>query len=127
MNIRRQKAVVEAYHFDMKKKSEDKLQTQLNAGFSPLDPPTENYPAENSIIGAHLDFEIVLPQFIIRGAMGQVNHIADRKITKKEDITQAESDELLAPLFDLVTRLTYEVTEIITDEKGITLNFNRDE
>lgn len=126
MEINRQKPVVEYYHFDMKKKGEENAQTQLSAGFSPLQAP-EDYPKENSVVGARIEFEIVLELFIIRGAIGQVNHIIHRKVSKPEDIDQAESDELLQPLFDMITRLTYEVTEIITDEQGITLNFDREE
>jgi hypothetical protein len=31
---------------------------------------------------------------------------------------------LVEPLFDIVKRLTYEVTEIVTDKPGLQLNFN---
>ena len=39
-------------------------------------------------------------------------------------MTKAETDRLVEPLFDIVKRLTYEVTEIVTDKPGLQLNFN---
>lgn len=123
METKRQKPIVEQYHFDMKN-PEEKVETSLQVGFMPLTPPDEDYPKENSIIGARLEFTIDFPEFVLRGAVGQVNHIVNHQITKAEDISKEEADDLVAPLFDLVQRLTYEVTEIVTDEPGIKLNFN---
>ncbi|MFD2728513.1 DUF1149 family protein [Enterococcus camelliae] len=123
MDIRRQKPIVESYHYDMKK-PEEEVETKLNVGFMPLTPPDAEYPKENSIIGARLEFTIAFPEFVLTGAVGQINHIVNQTILKAEDISREEADLLVAPLFDIVKRLTYEVTEIITDEPGIDLNFN---
>ncbi|MDN6639267.1 MAG: DUF1149 family protein [Tetragenococcus sp.] len=127
MEIKRQQPLIEAYHFDQRKKEEEGLETRIHIGFTPLKAPNENYPKENSIIGTRLRFEIVFSQFIIRGAMGQINHIVNREIQKQEDLTKAEIDELMEPLFDILQRLTYEVTEIITDKPGVNLDFERQE
>lgn len=127
LEIKRQQPLVEAYHFDQRKKEEADLQTGINIGLTPLKAPDESYPKENSIIGTRLRFEIVFSQFIIRGAMGQINHIVNQNIQSQEDLTREEIDELMAPLFDILQRLTYEVTEIITDKPGVNLDFERKE
>ncbi len=67
---------------------------------------------------------IAFPEYVLSGAVGQINHIVNQSVTKTEDISRAEADELVAPLFDIVKRLSYEVTEIVTDEPGVDLNFN---
>ncbi|HIY58222.1 MAG TPA: DUF1149 family protein, partial [Candidatus Tetragenococcus pullicola] len=69
-------------------------------------------------------FQIVFKQFIISGAIMQVNHIVGKKVVDKKDLSKEETDKLVAPLFDILERLTYEVTEIITDKPGVQLNFN---
>lgn len=127
MEIKRQKPLIEAYHFDQRKKEEKDLQTRIHIGFTPLKAPNEDYPKENSIIGTRLRFEIVFTQFIIRGAMGQINHIVNQDIQRQDDLSKAEIDELMEPLFDILQRLTYEVTEIITDKPGVNLDFERQE
>ncbi|KAF1302752.1 DUF1149 family protein [Candidatus Enterococcus willemsii] len=126
MEIKRQKPVVEAYHFDMRT-PEDNVEPKLNVGFAPLKAPDENYPKENSILGARLQFQVVLAEFIIRGTIGQINHIIGRQISKSDDLSREEANELVEPLFDMLQRLTYEVTEIATDKPGIKLNFNQEE
>lgn len=123
MELKRQKPVVEAYHFDMKPQ-EQELETKINVSFSPLKVSDEAYMQTNSILGAALEYQLVFPKFVITGKVGQITHILNRKITVKEDLEKEEIDEIIAPLFDMIQRLTYEVTEIITDEPGIKLNFN---
>lgn len=125
LEIKRQKPVVETYHFDMRN-PEQEAETKLNVGFAPLK-PQENYPEENTVLGARLQFEVVFPEFIISGAIGQINHIVNRKITGPNDLSKVEADELVEPLFEMLQRLTYEVTEIVTDQPGIKLNFNNQE
>lgn len=122
MEIKRQKPIVEAYHYDQRI-PEKEYQTELKVGFAPLESKDPDYPKENSVLGARLEFRLVFEQFIIAGRVSQINHVVGRKIKEQKDVTKAEIDELVAPLFDIVKRLTYEVTEITTDEPGITLNF----
>ena len=123
MELKRQQPIVEAYHFDMKPKDKE-METKLNVGFAPLKVKDEEYMEKNSIIGAHLEFQLVFPDYVLSGRVGQVNHILNRKVNSGEDLTKAETDRLVEPLFDIVKRLTYEVTEIVTDKPGLQLNFN---
>ncbi len=126
LELKRQQPVVEAYHFDMRDPKKE-VETSINVGFAPLKPSSEDYPKENSILAARLQFRIVFKQFIISGAIMQIDHIINKKVIEKEDLTKEESDQLVAPLFDILERLTYEVTEIITDKPGVQLNFNAPE
>ncbi|EOT44321.1 DUF1149 family protein [Enterococcus columbae] len=122
MEILREKPIVDAYHFDHGVTPDE--QTQINVGFVPLVANNPEYPENNTLLGAQLEFKIILQNFKISGQVRQVNHIVNRKINSPEDLTQEESEELVEPLFDILRRLTYEVTEIITDEPGINLEFN---
>lgn len=123
MEIKRQQPIVEAYHFDMKPKDKE-METKLNVGFAPLKVQDEEYMKQNSIIGARLEFQLVFPEYVLSGRVGQVNHILNRQVRSGEDLSKAETDRLVEPLFDIIKRLTYEVTEIITDKPGLQLNFN---
>ena len=123
VELKRQQPIVEAYHFDMKPKDKE-METKLNVGFAPLKVKDEEYMEKNSIIGARLEFQLVFPDYVLSGRVGQVNHILNRKVNSGEDLTKAETDRLVEPLFDIVKRLTYEVTEIVTDKPGLQLNFN---
>ncbi|MGM0124105.1 hypothetical protein IGI37_001479 [Enterococcus sp. AZ194] len=122
MELKRHKEIVEAFHFD-KRNPEVEVETELKVGFAPLTSSDSDYPKENSIIGVRLEFKIVFEEFILTGAVSQVNHFINQKIDNQEDLTQEEADELVAPLFDIVKRMTYEITEIALDQPGVELNF----
>ncbi|MBF8808130.1 MAG: DUF1149 family protein [Enterococcus lacertideformus] len=122
MEIRRQKEVVEAFHYDMRMPDQE-VETDLKVGFSPLKETIENYPKEHSIVGARLEFRLVFDTYVLSGSVSQINHILNRKIEGQKDVTQEEVDELVAPLFDIVKRMAYEVTEIALDQPGVKLNF----
>ncbi|HJG23325.1 DUF1149 family protein [Enterococcus durans] len=122
MEIRRQKEVVESFHYDMKPKDQE-VETDLKVGFSPLKENIENYPKEHSIVGARLEFRLVFDTYVLSGSVSQINHVLNRKIEGQSDVTQEEVDQLVAPLFDIVKRLAYEVTEIALDQPGVKLNF----
>jgi Uncharacterized protein conserved in bacteria len=124
LEIKRQKEIVEAFHYDMRRKdSEDK--TEIRIGFSPLKVEDENYPKENSVLGARLEFRLVFEEYILAGRVSQINHVINRQIENQEDINQDEIDELVAPLFKIVERMAYEVTEIALDKPGVKLNFQQ--
>lgn len=125
MEIKRQKPMVEAYHYDQRIPDQE-YETKLNVGFAPLESNDPNYPKENSILGARLEFVLAFKQYVLSGQISQINHIVNRKITKQEDLSKEEIDEIVAPLFDLVERISYEVTEVATDEPGLKLNFQAD-
>ena len=122
MEIRRQKEVVESFHYDMKPKDQE-VETDLKVGFSPLKETIENYQKEHSIVGARLEFRLVFDTYVLSGSVSQINHVLNRKIEGQSDVTQEEVDQLVAPLFDIVKRLAYEVTEIALDQPGVKLNF----
>lgn len=122
MEIRRQKEVVESFYYDMKPKDQE-VETDLKVGFSPLKENIENYPKEHSIVGARLEFRLVFDTYVLSGSVSQINHVLNRKIEGQSDVTQEEVDQLVAPLFDIVKRLAYEVTEIALDQPGVKLNF----
>ena len=94
MEIKRQQPIVEAYHFDMKPKDKE-METKLNVGFAPLKVQDEEYMKQNSIIGARLEFQLVFPEYVLSGRVGQVNHILNRKVRSGEDLSKAETDRLV--------------------------------
>ena len=122
MEIKRQQEVIEAFHYDLRA-PETEVKTDLRVSFSPLESKDENYPAENTIIAARLEFILAFDEFVLSGKASQISHIINRKIEKQTDLSQEDVDELIAPLFDIVQRLSYEVTEIALDRPGIQLNF----
>ena len=122
VEIKRQKPVVAAYHYDQPN-AEQNVETQLQVGFTPLNTDDQTYPKENSIIRCILDFRLVFEEYVISGRVSQINHVINRKIESQVDVTEEEVNEIVAPLFDILKRMTYEVTEIATDEPGLTLNF----
>ncbi|MGX7148189.1 DUF1149 family protein [Enterococcus ureasiticus] len=123
MEIKRQQEVVEAFHYDMRTQDMEEVETDLRVGFSPIESTDENYPKENSIIAARLEFRLIFEEYVLSGSVSQINHIINHKIETQEDISQEEVDELVSPLFDIVQRMAYEVTEIALDKPGIQLNF----
>ncbi|MDA9472775.1 DUF1149 family protein [Enterococcus sp. 5H] len=127
MELKRQQEVVEAFHYDMRTPDMEEVETDLRVGFSPIQSNDENYPKENSIIAARLEFRLVFEEYVLTGSVSQINHIINHKIEKQEDISQEEVDELVKPLFNIVQRMAYEVTEIALDKPGIQLNFQSTE
>lgn len=123
MNIKRQQEVVEGFHYDMRTKEMDDLETGLRVGVHPMKSTDENYPKENTIISVRLEFTLVFDEYVLSGAISQINHLINRIVKAQHDITQEEVDKLVEPLFNIVQRLAYEVTEIALDKPGIKLNF----
>ncbi|PCS04047.1 hypothetical protein RR45_GL001866 [Lactococcus chungangensis CAU 28 = DSM 22330] len=78
--------------------------------------------SDTAISGA-LTFIIVLENLVVSGHISQLSYIRDLVIENREQLDQEKMQELAAPLFDLLKRLTYEVTEIALDEPGISLEF----
>lgn len=122
MEILRELPIVDAYHFD--NHVEEGEETQIQVGFVPLAANNPEFTENNTLLGSQLQFNVILGSFKVSGQIRQINHIKNRKIQSPEDLTHEESEELVEPLFDVLRRLTYEVTEIITDEPGINLEFN---
>lgn len=124
MNIERYKPKVNAFHYDAKEEYEE-YENNFNIHITPL---RIAYPADqdnSSTLGIRLDFNMIFEEFVASGSLGQVNLFKDRRIESQEDLTKEELDELLMPLFLLVKRLTYEVSEIALDEPGVEVHFDQ--
>jgi len=126
MKILRQPEIVEAYHFDMIKENQDTGETNIGVSLTAIDvseqPELANQ--DHSVLGLHVQFKIVMEKFILTGSVRQLVSVVDKKVEKVEDCTKEEIDELVRPLFSIIERLTYEVTEIAMDQPGVQLNFN---
>ncbi|MGL9746915.1 DUF1149 family protein [Enterococcus sp. DIV0170] len=124
MNIERYKPKVNFFNYKTKEEYED-YETNFKIHITPL---RIAYPADQDnscTLGVRLDFEMVFEEFVISGSLGQVNLFKDRRIESQEDLSKEEVDEILMPLFILVRRLTYEITEIALDEPGVTVFFDQ--
>lgn len=124
MNIERYKPKVNSFHYD-KKEDYEEYETAFKIHITPL---RIAYPADqdnSSTLGIRLDFTMIFEEFVISGSLGQVTLFKDRRIESQEDLSQEELDELMKPLFFLVKRLTYEVSEIALDEPGVTIQFDQ--
>lgn len=124
MNIERYKPKVNAFHYDAKEEYEE-YENNFNIHITPL---RISYPAaqdNSSTLGIRLDFTMIFDEFVVSGSLGQVNLFKDRRIESQEDLTKEELDELLMPLFLLVKRLTYDVSEIALDEPGVEIKFDQ--
>lgn len=124
MNIIRQQEFVEAFHYDMNT-PENETETEIRVEVKPFDmSEQEDFPVdESSVLGLRVIFQIIFEEFALTGAVRQLVTISDRKIDNPDDLEQPELDELMRPLFSMVERLTYEVTEIALDRPGMQLNF----
>lgn len=124
MNIMRQKEFVEAFHYDMNS-PEIKAETEIKVEIKPIDMSEQaDFPsADSSVLGLRVIFKIVFDEFAITGGVRQLVTLNGQKVEKVEDLEQSELDELMRPLFSLIERMTYEVTEIALDRPGVQLNF----
>ncbi len=127
MELKRQAEFVQSYHFDALPE-EHTEETSINVSINPFEIKEEmNIDAENnSVLGLRIEFKIVLEKVKVTGDVAQFVQVVDRKIEKIEDLTKDEVNELVRPLFVLIERLTYEVTEIALDKPGVQLNFSQD-
>lgn len=126
MKIEREKAFVQQFHYDARnlewEKENGTPETNLNVQFQLID-DIEGLPETDTAISGMLTFIIVLENLVISGAITQLSYIRDEVIADRDQLTQDKMEALAAPLFDLLQRLTYEVTEIALDEPGINLEF----
>ncbi|MBS7577316.1 MULTISPECIES: DUF1149 family protein [unclassified Enterococcus] len=126
MKITRQKEFVQGYHYDARntewEKENGTPETELNVSFQLHGLDEEK---SETTIAATLQFQLVFDNYVITGIVSQLNQIHQRLVKAQADLNQSEVEELAAPLFDIVKRLTYEVTEIAMDEPGLQLNFEK--
>ena len=126
MKIEREKEFVHQFHYDARNlewaKENGTPETNLNVQFQLVE-NAEGASEADTAITAMLTFIIVLENLVISGHLSQLSYIRDLVIENREQLDQEKMQELAAPLFDLLNRLTYEVTEIALDEPGINLEF----
>lgn len=124
MNIEREKEFVHQFHYDARnlewEKENGTPETGLNVHFQLVDQVDND---TDTAINAMLSFVIVLENIVISGNLGQLSIIRGQVVENKEQLTQEDMSELATPLFDLLKRLTYEVTEVALDQPGINLEF----
>ncbi|MDR1606410.1 MAG: DUF1149 family protein [Streptococcaceae bacterium] len=126
MNIEREKEFVHQFHYDARnlewEKENGTPETNLNVQFQLVD-NLEAFPETDTAISGMLSFVIVLENLLVSGHLSQLSYIRGEVIKEREQLDQDKMSELAAPLFDLLKRLTYEVTEIALDQPGINLEF----
>ena len=122
MKVLRNKEIVNRYHFDLRNlKMEEEHgtpQTRYNIEFHLVEKnETEQY---TSIILV-MHFINVQEKFVVSGAVSQQIKLTGGVVNKPSDISDEDKRSLAQPLFELVNRLTYEVTEVAFDAPGIDL------
>ncbi|MGO2082640.1 DUF1149 family protein [Vagococcus sp.] len=128
MNLVRQQEFVQSFHYDALPKEHEE-ETAINVSLNPF-PIEEGAPLDpekDSILGLRIEFKIVLDKMVLNGDVAQFVQLRDQKVEKIEDLSQEEINELVRPLFILIERLAYEVTEIALDAPGVQLNFSPEE
>lgn len=126
MNIEREKEFVHQFHYDARnlewEKENGTPETSLNVHFQLLD-QVDNLNDTDTAINGMLIFMIVLENLVISGNIGQLSIIRGQVIEDQDQLTQEDMSEIATPLFDLLKRLTYEVSEVALDQPGINLEF----
>lgn len=126
MNIEREKVFVQQFHYDARnlewEKENGTPETNLNVQFQLVD-QLQGLAETDTAISGMLTFIIVLENLVISGHISQLSYIRGEVITDRDQLTQEKMEVLAAPLFDVLQRLTYEVTEIALDEPGVNLEF----
>lgn len=126
MEIIRQKEMVEAFHYDYHQETDS--ETEIRVEIKPIDMSEEpNFKHDrDSVLGLRVVFKVVFEKFALTGAVNQLVTVLHRTIKTADELEPAELDELMKPLFSMIERLTYEVTEIALDQPGIQLNFQNE-
>lgn len=124
MEIKRQKEVVNQYHFDARNPEwEEKNgapKTSVEVNFHLVKQDIE---ANSTTLVAVVRFMVVFKDFVISGGISQENEVLGRVVNQPSEFSQAEVQQISAPILDMLKRLTYEVTEIALDAPGINLEF----
>lgn len=124
MEIIRDKEFVNQYHFDARnhewEKENGEPSTGLKVDFQLVE---RNEEAEKTTMVVILRFLIVLQGHVISGVLSQGVHLNNRLVTEPTEFSDSEKRELVAPLLEMLTRLTYDVTEIAYDAPGVNLEF----
>ena len=121
MEIMRELPIVDAYHFD--NNVEEGEQTQIQVAFVPLAANNPEFTENNTLLGAQVQYKLVLRSFKISGQIRQVNHIKDlRKHNRLLDtcrnlISLVLEDEITDEQIDILIEQIYKVVKyILTSE-----------
>ncbi|HEL1584138.1 TPA: DUF1149 family protein [Streptococcus suis] len=124
MEIIRDKEFVNQFHFDARnlewEKQNGEPKTHMKVDFQLLE---KNSKENQTHLVTILRFMIVMESHVISGAVSQGVRLLERILNEPSEFSEEERRELVAPLFDIVKRLTYEVTEIAFDAPGVNLEF----
>ncbi|RRD32324.1 DUF1149 family protein [Streptococcus minor] len=122
MKVIRDKEYVNRYHFDMRNfKMEEEHgtpKTQYNVEFHLVE---KNMEEQSTTIILVLHFMNVQETFVVSGAVSQQIKLTDGVVNEPSELSDEDKRMLALPLFDMVNRLTYEVTEVAFDAPGIDL------
>lgn len=122
MKVIRDKEYVNRYHFDMRNfKMEEEHgtpKTQYNVEFHLVE---KNMEEQFTTIILVLHFMNVQETFVVSGAVSQQIKLTDGVVNEPSELSDEDKRMLALPLFDMVNRLTYEVTEVAFDAPGIDL------
>lgn len=77
----------------------------------------------DSAVQINLSALVVLDDYVLSASLIQDNVIKSRLVSSQADLNQGDMETLARPLFDLLKRLSYEVTEIALDQPGLKLEF----
>ncbi|MGM0125821.1 hypothetical protein IGI37_003222 [Enterococcus sp. AZ194] len=124
MEIERFKPKVNVFHYEAKEEYKE-YQTRFDIHITPLRIAYPLGQEESCTLGVRIDYTMVFDEFLISGSISQVNQLFGRQIDTQEDVTNEELNEIIAPMFELLQRLTYEVSEISLDEPGVTIQFDQ--
>ena len=127
MELIRQAEFVQSFHYNALPQ-EHTEETAINVSINPFEIKEEMNidPEHNSVLGLRIEFKIVLEKVVLNGDVAQFVQVVGQKIEKIEDLTSEEVNELVRPLFILIERMSYEITEIALDAPGIQLNFSQE-
>ena len=124
MQIRRSRSVVDWFKFQkIEMTDKEPPETALKTDLVLLSTEVKNDQLV-STVGVQLEFSLVPAQFVLSGKISQIDYILEKEIHSETDFTPEEMHELLGPIFDVIHRLTYDVTEIILDKPGVNLDFS---
>lgn len=124
MQVRRSRPVVDRFSYEKQGiNTRDPSETTLKTDMVLLSKEIKDAQML-STVGIQLEFVVVFSRFVINGKINQINYIVGKEIQDETDFSAEELHDLLAPLFDVIHRLTYEVSEIILDEPGVDLDFS---
>ncbi|MBV7390337.1 MULTISPECIES: DUF1149 family protein [Enterococcus] len=122
MELQREPETVESFNYGIPPVGQE-VEQKLDVNFDILNTTDPSYPQENSIVGVRVFFTFPFEEFIVGGSVSQVIHIMNREIKKPSDLSKKEANEIAIPVFKIIERLIYEVTEIALDRPGLKINF----